>query len=195
MMSASRILCWAPAVLLAAAGQLLAAESHGASHGPAHVDLWKLANFVLFVGVAVYFLRKPAVAFFQGRTEQIRRAIAEASRFRQEAEQRCAEIEQRLASVGAEIESLRRQAERESASEYERWRGQIQADVRKIQEEAEQEIAAMVKSARQQLRAEAAELAVALAAEQIRQRFTEETADRWIQTMARDLARRAPGMS
>jgi len=52
------------ALLLGLAGQLVAAESHSAPHGPAHVDLWKLANFVLFLGVAVYFLRKPAGAFF-----------------------------------------------------------------------------------------------------------------------------------
>jgi len=182
------------ALLLGLAGQLVAAESHSACHGPAHVDLWKLANFVLFLGVAVYFLRKPAGAFFRTRTEQIRRAIADAARFRLEAEQRCAELERRLAGVGAEIEGLRRQAEQESASEYERWKGWIEADVRKIQAEAEQEIAAMIKSARQQLRAEAADLAIALAAEEIRRRLGPQTEDRWIETMARDLTRRAPGV-
>jgi len=182
------------AVLPALAGQLVAAENHAASHGPAHVDLWKLANFVLFLGAAIYFLRKPAGAFFRTRTEQIRRAIAEATRFRQEAEQRCAELERRLAGVGAEIESLRRQAEQETASEYERWRHQMQADVRKIQDEAEQEIAAMIQSARRQLRAEAADLAIALAAEQIRRRLGPETEDRWLNIMARDLARRPPGV-
>ncbi|MGC8793958.1 MAG: hypothetical protein ACP5U2_11260 [Bryobacteraceae bacterium] len=171
-----------------------AAEGHGTSHGPAHVDLWKLANFVLFIGVLAYFLRKPAAAFFRGRTEHIQRAIADATRFQQEAERKCAEIEQRLAGVGAEIESLREQARQETAAEHERWRKQMELDVRKLQAEAEQEIAAMVKSARQRLRAEAAELAVTLAAEQIRQRLSPEIEDRWIQAMAEDLSRRKPGV-
>ncbi len=171
-----------------------AAEQHAASHGPAHVDLWKLANFVLFAGVAVYLLRKPAGAFFRSRTEEIQRAIREAAAFQEQAEARCAEIEQRLAGVSEEIENLRRQAAREAAAEQERFEQQMREDVRKIRAEAEQEIEAMVNSARQRLRAEAAELAVALAAEQIRQRLTPEDEDHWIRVMVEDLSRRKPGV-
>lgn len=172
----------------------MAAGGHGGSHGPAHVDLWKLANFVLFVGVAAYVLRKPAAAFFRSRTEEIQRAIREAAAQQQEAESRLAEIEQRLAGVAEEIANLRRQAAAEAAAERERLERQIRDEVRKIQAEAEQEIEAMVKSARQRLRAEAAELAVALAAAEIRQRFTAEDEDRWIRAMVDDLSRRTPGV-
>lgn len=173
----------------------LAAEGHGASHGPAHVDLWKLANFILFAGVAAYVLRKPAGAFFRSRTEAIQRAISDAAAYQQQAEARLAEIEQRRAGVSHEIENLRRQAAQEAAAEHERIEQQIRDEVRKIQAEAEQEVEAMVKSARQRLRAEAAELAVALAAGEIRQRLTAEDEDRWIRVMVDDLSRRTPGVS
>lgn len=173
---------------------LPAAALAAGSHGPAHVDLWKLANFVLFAGAAIYLLRKPAGAFFRSRTEQIRRAIHEAAEYEQQAATRLAEIEQRLAGVSEEIESLRRQAAQEAAAERERLERQVRNEVRKIHAEAEQEIEAMVQSARQRLRAEAAELAVALAAREIRQGLTAEDEDRWIRMMVDDLSRRMPGV-
>lgn len=172
-----------PAAALAAGG-----------HGPAHLDLWKLANFVLFVAVAAYLLRKPAAAFFRSRTEGIQRAIREAAECQQQAEARLAGIEQRLAGVSGEIENLRRQAAQESAAEQERLERLLREEVRKIHAEAEQDIEAMLKSARQRLRAEAAELAVALAAGEIRRRLTAEDEDRWIRVMVDDLSRRAPGV-
>ncbi|MCS7315681.1 MAG: hypothetical protein RMI94_06810 [Bryobacterales bacterium] len=185
--SAGLVLALLPATTLAAEGGV-------ASHGPAHVDLWKLANFALFAGAAVYVLRKRAGVFFRSRTEQIQRAIREAAAFEQDAEKRLAEIEQRLAGVSEEIELMRQQAAQEAAAERARLERQIQEEMQKIQEEASQEIEAMVKSARQRLRAEAAELAIALAAEQIRQRMTAEDDDRWIRGMAEELSRRAPGV-
>lgn len=171
-----------------------AESSHGGPHGPAHVDLWKWANFVLFAGVLGYALRNKARDFFRSRTEQIRRDMTEAARFKREAEQRCAEIEQRLANVGAEIEDLRRQARQEAAAEEARIRRQIQSDVAKIQAEAEQEIEALLKAARQQLRAEAAELAVEMAALQIRRRLSPEVDDRLIRETVQDFERRSPGV-
>ncbi len=171
------------------------AEGHSAAHGPAHVDLWKLANFALFLGALAYFLRGRAAEFFRARSEQIRRDIQEAARLKQEAEERCAAIERRLAEVENEIEKLRRQAQEEAQAEEARLRRQIELDIGKIKADAEQEIAAAVKAARQQLRARAAELAVELAAREIRQGLTPEVEDRLLRRMVNDLERRAPGVS
>lgn len=170
----------------------------GAEHapgGPAHVDLWKLANFVLFVGVLGYALRQPAARFFRSRTAAIQEAIAEAARWHEQAEQRCASIEERLANLSAETDALRAKVHEEMAAEEERWRRQLEADLRKIQADAEQEIAAAVKAAEQQLRAEAAELAVGLAAMEIRRRLSPAVDERWIREMVRDIERRSPGVS
>ncbi len=169
-------------------------EASHASHGPAHVDLWKLANFALFVGTIGYLLRKKAGWFFQSRTAEIQRTMAEAARLREEAEQQCAAIEQRLANVSAEIEALRRRAQEETAAEEARFRAQIEQDVRKIQAEAEREIEAAAKAARRRLREQAAELAVSLAALQIRQQLSPEVEERLIRETIRDFQRRAPGV-
>lgn len=166
--------------------------SHSAGHGPAHVDLWKLVNFVLFLGAMGYLLRKPAGEFFRSRTAGIQQALAEAARLHQQAEARCAEIEQRLANLDSEIDNLRGLVQDEAAAEQARLKAQIQEDVRKIQAEAEQEIAAAVKAARQQLRAEAAEMAVELAAVRIRQRLSPEVEDQLIRSTVRGFERRAP---
>ncbi len=169
-------------------------EASHAAHGPAHVDLWKLANFALFVGALGYLLRKKAGWFFHSRTTEIQRAMAEAARLREQAEQRCTAIEQRLANVAAEIEGLRFKAREEAAAEEARFRAQIEQDVRKIHSEAQQEIEAAVKAARRRLREQAAELAISLAALQIRQRLSPEVEERLIRETVRDFERRAPGV-
>ncbi|MEK7407487.1 MAG: hypothetical protein AAB225_20610 [Acidobacteriota bacterium] len=175
--------------LLLALGFVLVAPASEA--GPAHLTLWKLANFALFAGAIGYVLWKKAGGFFRSRTEQIRREIAEAARFHREAEARCAAIEQRLAGLDAEIESWRAKARQEAAHEQERARQAFERDLKRIQAGAEQEIAAAANDARQQLRAHAAELAVRLAAGKIRQRLTPEVEDRIVLSVAGDLERQA----
>jgi F-type H+-transporting ATPase subunit b len=160
-------------------------------HGEDHVTLWKTANFLLFAGALGYFLYKHGGPFFRTRTEQIRRGITEASKLREEAEARYALMERRLANLGDEIENLRRTAREESAAEGERIRQETRKDLQKIHAQAELEIAAAGKAARQELRAYAAELAVSVAKQRIRERITPELDDRLVQATVGQLARSA----
>lgn len=169
-------------------------EHAQAGHGPAHVDLWKLANFALFIAAAGYLLRRRAGEFFRRRSEGIQQDIAQAARYYEQATAQCKAIEQRLANVEIEIEQLRQQAKQEVAAERERLLHQLQREAAKIQSDAEQEIQSLVKLARQRLREEAASLAVSLASGLIRQRLTPEDEDRLIHAVARDLEGRRPGM-
>lgn len=164
--------------------------SHQTEPGEGHADLWKLANFVVMAGVLGYFIKKKAGGFFAARTAEIRRGLEEAAHLRKEAEGRYAEMEQRLANLGAEIDGLRNKARQESAAEGERIREEIGREMAKIHEQAEQEITAAVKTARQQLRAHAAELAVGLAAKRIRERLTPDSDEALIGAMLKDLAER-----
>ena len=79
-----------------------------------------------------------------------------------------AEIETRLSRLDAEIGDMREAAEKEAAAEEERIKAAADEDARKIVESAEQEIAAAAKAARRELTAYAANLAVSLAAKQIK---------------------------
>jgi F-type H+-transporting ATPase subunit b len=171
---------------------LMAAEEHGSGGGHGTLDFWKWINFALLVGIFAYFLYKKAGGFFRTRTGEIVRDLKEAARQKTEAEARYAEIDRRLASLGAEIEALRGKAREESAAEHERLRRDTERDLAKIQAQAEQEIAAASKAARQALRAYSAELAVELAQEKLQARITPESDDALVRSMLAQIGRGRP---
>jgi F-type H+-transporting ATPase subunit b len=94
--------------------------------------------------------------------------MQEAQKASEEARRKLAEIETRLQKLDVEIGMMRDQAEKEGAVEEARIQATAEEDARKIVVSAEQEIAAAAKAARRQLTAHAAELAVGIAARQIR---------------------------
>jgi F0F1-type ATP synthase membrane subunit b/b' len=84
---------------------------------------------------------------------------------------------------------MREAAEKEAAAEEARIQAAAVEDARKIVESAEQEIAAAAKSARRELTAYAANLAVSLAAKQIK--VDTATDEALVRGFAQDLAPRA----
>lgn len=106
-----------------------------------------------------------------------------------EAEARAAEIEQRLANLAAEVETLRQNARQETAAEAERAGVRLRQDLEKIQSQAEQEIASAGRAARQELRRHAADLAVELAEQQIRSRMSPEVEDRLVGAAIQELGK------
>jgi len=127
-----------------------------------------LLNFAVIAGAIGYFSRKNLPGMFRDRTASIQQAMQEARRASEEANRRLAEIETRLSRLDAEIAGMREAAEKEAAAEEARIKAAAAEDARKIVESAEQEIAAAAKSARRELTAYAANLAVSLAAKQIK---------------------------
>jgi len=171
--------------LLAMAVPSVGAEEHGGDS----VTLWKVANFVLLAGGLGYLIRKKGSAFFGARGREIRESIQEAARLKAEAEARAAEIEQRLANLGAAVEALRQTARRETAAEAERASARLRQEAEKIHSQAEQEIASRARTARLELRAYAADLAAKLAEQQIRARMTPETEGRLMGASIQSLGR------
>jgi F-type H+-transporting ATPase subunit b len=125
-------------------------------------------NFAVVAGVIVWASRKYLPGLFRSRTAQIQKAMDEARRASEEANQRLEAIAARLSRLDAEIKELRQAAEKEAAAEEARIQAAAEEDGRKIVLSAEQEIAAAAKAARRELTAYAASLAVSLAARQIR---------------------------
>lgn len=166
----------APLLLLAAVSLSGQHQAESGSHeaAAAHKDwtAWKIANFVLLGAGLGYLIGKKGGSFFRGRGEEIRRGIAEATRMKEEAEARAAEMERRMAGLAAEIYALRKVAGQEMSAEADRVRRETAAQLARVQGHAEQEIAAAAKAARQELRAYSAELAVELAEKKIRARLT-----------------------
>jgi len=127
-----------------------------------------LLNFALIAGAIFYFSKKNLPSIFRNRTATIQKAMQEARQASEEANKRLAEIESRLSRLSAEIATMTANAEKEAAAEEARIKAAAEEDARKIVESAEQEIAAAAKLARRELTAYAANLAVSLAARQIK---------------------------
>jgi F-type H+-transporting ATPase subunit b len=157
----------------AAGGEHGAAAKHGEAAAHDQGDpmiMWKWINFgILAIGLG-YLVSKNLPPFFASRTEEIQKGIAEAAKMKADADARAANMEQRMAKLGAEIETLRTQGKAEMAAEGERIRKESEQLVAKLQYGAESEIESAAKAARQELKAYAARLAVDLAEQRIRAR-------------------------
>ena len=127
-----------------------------------------LVNFGVVAGLIIWFSKKNLPGIFRSRTASIQKAMDEARKASEEANRRLGDIEGRLSQLGVEIAEMRAAAEKEAAAEEARIKAAAEEDARKIVESAEQEIAAAAKSARRELTAYAADLAVSLAAKQIK---------------------------
>lgn len=148
---------------------------------------WKVANFAVLAGGLGYLIYKHAGGFFRSRTAEIRRGLEEAARLKADAEARYAEMEQRLAQLGSQIETLRTQAREESRAEAERVRQETAREIAKAQAQSSQDIESAAKTARNELRAYAASLAVGLAERKIREQLTPGSDDILIHAMLNDI--------
>lgn len=152
---------------------------------------WQIANFAILAGFLAYLISKNAPKFFQARTGQIQRALAEAAKAKQEGEERVAEMERRIASLADEIERMRAAMRQEMAAEGERIRLETERHLRRIQEQAEQDIESMIKTARRELRMYSAALALRLAEEQLQGRITSDVENSLVTSFVADLRTKA----
>ncbi len=177
-------LLWVPALVLAS-------QEGGHESGAPSLTGWKWANFALLASGLGYLIAKKAPAFFQDRTAQIRKGIADAAKFKADADARAALIEKKVAELGAEIEALRAGARQESEAEYQRLREETALQFAKIQAQAERDIASAAKAARMELKTEAAELAIGLAEKQLLGRITAKAGRGLVAGFVKELERQA----
>ena len=75
------------------------AEGHAEHTGIPMSVMWQAINFVLYIGLLVYFLKTPVRDFFRTRRENYEQALVRADQARKEAERKKREIEERLAKL------------------------------------------------------------------------------------------------
>ena len=157
------------AALLAPASAL----AEGAASAEGHPLVWHAMNLIALLGVLVYFLRAPIRGFFATRRHDIEQKLERAAAVLREAEERLADWKGRMARLDAEIQELRRLAQERAETE----RRQILADAEAAAARIRRDGAAAVKQeerrARDALRKEAADLAIELAGELLRQQVTD----------------------
>jgi F-type H+-transporting ATPase subunit b len=142
------------------------AKLTGLSVHQAHL-LALFLNFAIIVVVVVWAVRKFVPGMLRDRSASIQRALEEARAASQDANRRLADIENRLRQLDVEIGRMQATAEKEADAEEGRIEKAAEEDIRKVVLAAEQEIVAAAKQARRELATHTADLAIALARQQI----------------------------
>ena len=108
---------------------------------------------------------------------------------KRDAEKRAADMDARMNALGAEIDKFRAQSRAEMEQEGERIRLETARQIEKLQQQAEQEIESAGKNARRDLKNYAAELAVNLAEQRIKNRLDSATEIGLVEGFVDDLKR------
>ena len=147
----------------------------------------RLVNFAILVGTLVYLLRSPAAAYMNDRGTQIRSDLVDAAEMKRTAAAQLEEIDRRMNALPRELEALRAQGAQEIAAEAARIRAAAAAERARLLEQARREIDQHVKIAERELVSHAADLAVGVAADRIRNTITDDDqkrlADRYVQQL------------
>lgn len=144
-------------------------------HSSGLVDfLGKTVNFILLFGGLTYLLYKPIRHFLEKRGQDIQSSMKEAENSRAEAERKLKEIEARLAGLQEEMERIKEEGEEEGRRAKERTLQLAQQEAERIKHFATQEIDSIIRSGIRELKEYTAELATALAEEQIKKKMSPE---------------------
>jgi F-type H+-transporting ATPase subunit b len=142
-----------------------------------HQQTWlqtaaKVVNFAILAGALAYFLRTPIAAYLASRETQIRQDLVTAAEMRAAATAQLTEIEKKLQSLPAELESLRTQGAADVAAEQARIAQAAAAERARLIEQTRREIDMRLRVARRELTEHAAQLAVNIAEERIKRSIT-----------------------
>jgi F-type H+-transporting ATPase subunit b len=137
-------------------------------------------NFAILVGALVYLLRSPLAGYLANRGSQIRGDLVNAAEMKQAAAEQIAEIDRKMKALPGELEALRAQGVQEIAAEEARIQAAAAAERDRLLEQARREIDLQVKVAERELVSHAADLAVGVATERIKQTITDEDRQRLV---------------
>jgi F-type H+-transporting ATPase subunit b len=153
---------------------------------------WQAVNLVAFLGLLVWFLRKPAATFFKDRRREIEEGIRKTEESRQRAEQLAAEMESRLARLDQELAAIHEHAKKEAAAEQAELLRQAEADSAKIVERARGDLETRVRYARKELTTFAGDLAVEIARDVLAKNVTPQDEERLLREGLSALAAGTP---
>lgn len=117
-------------------------------------------NSAILIGLILWFVLRTVPKILRKRSENLQKQLVEAQTETAQAAERLSVVEERLSKLGIEVEAIREQMERESASDEKRIQESLEEESKRIVAAAEQEIAAAGATAKRELKKFAAELAV-----------------------------------
>lgn len=131
-------------------------------------ELWKFINLAIFVGLLIYFVKKPLSEAFRSKRDAIRAELIKAEEEKQAALKQLTSAEAKLAGLDNEKAAVLKKANEEAEAEKRRLAEQADWDVKKLQEQTGGEISRLQKQTMVRLRKFSAEESVRLAEEKLR---------------------------
>jgi len=154
-------------LLFLAAPSLAALAAEHESSGYNSDQWWgfvfRVMNFVVFIGLLFILLKKPAVAFFNGRKENISRSLEYLETQAKNLEEQNQVLHRQLSDLAVERESILAQYEKEGAKERDRIISQAEKTAQAIILKTESAMEQEIKKARRLLTEEVGSLATSLA--------------------------------
>ena len=133
---------------------------------------WQTLNFLGFIALLVWLLRKPLVQFFENRRLQVADTLKKAHEDREKAEAVAREIGERLARIESEIEAMRVHAREQAEAEEKEIAAHAVEEAERVAARSRSELDARVRTAKNELTAYAADLAVELARDLVAKNVT-----------------------
>jgi F0F1-type ATP synthase membrane subunit b/b' len=159
-----------------------------------HELLFETINFLLLVGFFVYLYRKRGRAFFNERSEYIRRSLEESREALERSQAKLAEAEAKLAGLQGDVQALKKQAETEIGLEMERIRQAAEDEARRIEEFAKARITAATNAAKLELKKFVVEQTIEQARGKIQQRLDGENRRKLVGFFLSDLRAKSKGI-
>ncbi|MBU4449135.1 MAG: ATP synthase F0 subunit B [Proteobacteria bacterium] len=134
--------------------------------------LWRTVNFVVFAGILIYLLAKPAKKFFAKRSQDVATTLEEMAAKQAEFEAAVAAAEARLAAVAKERQNVIQQFIAEGEMEKAKILDKANLVAARIKEMAAFTIEQETKKAAQSLKEEVVGLATQMATDMIKEKAT-----------------------
>jgi F-type H+-transporting ATPase subunit b len=168
------------APVFAAAPPAAKAAEGGEGLKVSHELIFDTINFILLGGLLVYLYRKRGKAFFNERSEAIRKSLEEGRQALERSQARLADAEKKLAGLQDEVRALKKRAEAEIADEHARMQQAADDEAHRIEEFAKARIQAATNAAKLELKDYVVEQALDQARGMIRQRMDEKNRERLV---------------
>jgi F-type H+-transporting ATPase subunit b len=170
-MRPSRWIALAAALLVPAVAAASGGEGEGHGGGSPY---WHAFNLIVLIAVLVYVGRKPIQEFFAGRRREIEANLQRSAALLSDAEARLGEWNQRMQRLDAEIDEIKLRSKERAETERQRILADATTAAERIRRDAGAAIDHETRRAREELRKEAAQLALDLAGDLLRQRMNDQ---------------------
>jgi len=164
---------WGLGAVLLLLGVAAPSEAAGGISAEKMQDLlWRTVNFVVFAGILIYLVAKPAKKFFAQRTQDVATNLEEMAAKQAEFEAAVAAAEARLAAVAKERQNVIQQFMAEGEMEKAKILDKANLVAARIKEMAAFTIEQETKKAAQSLKEEVVGLATQMATDMIKEKAT-----------------------